>query len=146
MVQSHLLEFHANICCCVQCFAWMFPDTCQQISFTVQGTTAKDYTSNTSPTKGVEYSSILSSFLDFIYLLQCFSRWDSVHIFLSCTFSLQCTATMLCVVMYCITIITTWSPICVFLYHTWPLTHTSFTVSEIWLHVKRGMKDSTKYC
>jgi hypothetical protein len=33
-----------------------------------------------------------------------------------------------------------------FLYHTCPLTHTSFTVSEIWLHVKWGMKDSTKYC
>jgi len=34
-VQSHLLEFHASICCCVHCFAWMLPDTCQQISFTV---------------------------------------------------------------------------------------------------------------
>lgn len=29
-----------------------------------------------------------------------------------------------------------------FLYHT----HTSVTVSEIWLHVKWGMKDVTKYC
>jgi hypothetical protein len=25
-------------------------------------------------------------------------------------------------------------------------THTSFTVLEIWLHVKFGRKDSTKYC
>lgn len=95
--QSHLLEFHASICCCVQCFAWMLPDTCQQISFTV----------------GTVYQPHLQQKVsNVIPILAHFWTWYTYHNASQdktrCTYfylvpsSCKWTATILCMVMYCI--------------------------------------------
>jgi hypothetical protein len=98
-----------------------------------------------SPNKGVTHCSILSLFLDLIYLSQASqdeTQW--AYPILRLQLSMNSNHIMHGYVpsynRYNL------EPNVRCLYHTWPLTRTSFIVSETWLHVKWGMKDSTKYC